>query len=46
MNKIKEFLKVLIYPIILLLIQFGLIIIFTLVFNINNNNEIGSLEYT
>lgn len=45
MKRIKDFLGVLIYPVILLLVQFGLILLFTLIFNITNNYEIGSIEY-
>lgn len=46
MKKIKEVLGVVIYPIILLLVQFGVILLFTLIFNMINNYEIGSVEYT
>lgn len=46
MKKIKDLLGVLIYPILLLVVEFGLILLFTFIFNMNNNYEIGSLEYT
>ena len=46
MKRIKEILGVLFYPILLLVVEFGLIFVFTLIFNITNDYEIGSLEYT
>ena len=45
MKKIKEFLKVLIYPIILLVSQYASTLLFTFIFNLTNNYEIGSNEY-
>lgn len=45
MKKIKELLKVLIYPVILLVAQYISILLFTLNFNLTNNYEIGSNEY-
>lgn len=45
MKKIKEILRVLFYPTLLMIVQFGLILIFTFIFNIINNYEIGSVEY-
>ncbi|MBE6152235.1 MAG: CPBP family intramembrane metalloprotease [Firmicutes bacterium] len=46
MKRIKEILGVLSYPIIFLVVQFGIIILFTLIFNLTNNYEIGSTQYT
>lgn len=46
MKRIKEILGVLIYPILLLVVEFSSILLFTLIFNMTNNYEIGSLEYT
>lgn len=46
MKRIKDILGVLIYPILLLIVEFGSIFIFTLIFNMTNNYEIGSVEYT
>ena len=46
MKKIKEIMGILCYPIILLVAEFVSIIVFTLIFNLTNNYDIGSLEYT
>jgi len=45
MKKIKEFLKVLGYPVLLLVVQYASILLFTLIFNLTNSYEIGSNEY-
>lgn len=45
MKKIKEFLKVFIYPVILLASQFVSILLFTFIFNLTNNYEVGSNKY-
>lgn len=46
MKRIKEIMGILIYPIILLAVEACSIVLFTIIFNIINNNEIGSVEYT
>ncbi|MBE6138317.1 MAG: CPBP family intramembrane metalloprotease [Firmicutes bacterium] len=45
MKRIKEFLRVLLYPGLLLLAQYVSIFIFTFIFNISNTYEVGSNEY-
>ena len=45
MKKIKELLKVLIYPIVLLVAQYVSTLLFTFIFNLTNHYEIGSSEY-
>lgn len=45
MQKIKEYLWVLFYPILLLITQFIIIFIFTLFFNLNTTNEVGTIIY-
>lgn len=45
MKKIKEILRVLFYPTLLIVVQLGLILVFTFIFNMINNYEIGSSEY-
>ena len=45
MKKIKEYASVLLYPILLILIEFSLISVFTIIFNLNTNLEIGTTLY-
>lgn len=45
MKKIKEYASVLFYPVLLILIEFSLIFVFTIIFNLNTNLEVGMVLY-
>ncbi len=45
MKKIKEYVNVLLYPILLILIEFSLIFVFTIIFSLNTNLEVGTVLY-
>lgn len=45
MKKIKEYASVLLYPILLVLIEFSLIFVFTIIFNLNTSLEVGTTLY-
>ena len=45
MKRIKEITGVLFYPILLILIQFSLIFVFTIIFNLNTDLEVGTSLY-
>lgn len=45
MLKLKEYLKILFYPLLLIVVEFSLIFIFTLIFNLNTNFEVGTNIY-
>lgn len=45
MKKIKEYASVLLYPVLLILIEFSLIFVFTIIFNLNTNLEVGTVLY-
>ena len=45
MKKIKEYASVLLYPILLVLIEFSLIVVFTIIFNLNTSLEVGTTLY-
>lgn len=45
MKKIKEYASVLLYPLLLFLIEFSLIFVFTIIFNLNTNLEVGTKLY-
>lgn len=45
MKKLKEYLKIFFYAILLVLVEFVLVFLFTLIFNLNTNFEIGTDIY-
>lgn len=45
MKKFKEYLKILFYPFLLITIEFSLVFIFTIIFNLNTNLEVRTDSY-
>lgn len=45
MKKLKEYIKILFYPVLLAILEFSLILIFTIIFNLNNNLDVTTPLY-